>query len=58
MSASMESEWATRKQRIDPQLAAGPEAIRQRIGAATDLGRLNAAALGVIHLGRLEEFQL
>jgi hypothetical protein len=35
-----------------------PDGVRQRIQAATDLARLRAAARGVLHLGRLEEFQL
>jgi hypothetical protein len=35
-----------------------PEAVRQRIRATTDLARLHAAARGVLHLGRLEDFAL
>ena len=35
-----------------------PEAVRERIGASTDRGRLHAAARRVLHLGSLEDFQL
>jgi hypothetical protein len=35
-----------------------PEDVRQRIQATTDLARLHAAARGVLHLDRLEHFEL
>jgi hypothetical protein len=35
-----------------------PEAVRQRILAATDLAHLNAAVRGVLHLGSLDAFEL
>ncbi len=34
-----------------------PEAVRERVQATTDLGRLHAAARGVLHLGRLADFE-
>jgi hypothetical protein len=43
---------------LEKKFGSVPEAARQRIQATTDLARLNAAALGVLHLGSLEEFRL
>jgi predicted transposase YdaD len=43
---------------LEEKFGALPEAVRQRIQAASDLARLNAAVRGVLHLGSLEQLQL
>jgi hypothetical protein len=43
---------------LEEKFGSVPDAVRQRIQAATDLARLHAAARAVLHLDRLEEFDL
>jgi hypothetical protein len=43
---------------LEEKFGSVPDAVRQRIQAATDLARLHAAARAVLHQVRLEEFDL
>ena len=43
---------------LEVRFGAVPEAVHQRMSAATDLARLHAAARGVLHLASLDDFAL
>jgi hypothetical protein len=43
---------------LEEKFGSVPDAINLRIQATTDLARLHAAARAVLHLGRLEDFDL
>jgi hypothetical protein len=43
---------------LEEKFGSVPDAVRQRIQAATDLARLHAATRGVLHLSSLADFEL
>jgi hypothetical protein len=54
----LDDAWEMLQGLLEEKFGPVPDAVRQRILAATDLARLHAAARGVLHLGSLEEFDL